>query len=115
MSTPHPCDVRGCDSPAAVVFDAAQVTGVAVEYAVCPFHNTALQEGETFDVSEDMNEMLMGADAPLDVINSLINTNVAGSTVTLILGRDGVEQKRVTFRMSATEAQELATDIKDWG
>jgi hypothetical protein len=114
MSTPRQCQVQGCGDRAEAIFDAGKGIGIPIQWGVCTFHSTALNNGEPYALGDNQQEIILGVGVPLELMTWNISMDISGSTVTLIFGRDGVEEHRLPVRLTAERAQELADDVKDW-
>lgn len=102
------CSVKGCDSPAVQVVDLRPDLDIRLESVMCTFHATAIAEGESWAFADDdKREIVLGSDGPLEVISYHGHSDVAGQTVELILGYDGVEAQRITVRMDARTAKSI--------
>jgi hypothetical protein len=102
--------VRGCRGERTNMF-ASEEGMDRVEYAVCQFHLQALSEGEPWMMAPDPrdHEILVGNDLAPEVLNAGWAQHRRGeAVVNLSLGRDGVEEQNVTFRVSPDKAKLLA-------
>lgn len=108
------CAVNGCSTNAETIFAPDLGADIPLmEWAACRFHLTALQAGEPWseEEGEERPTILMGSDLPPDVINVIVQRDVGPTpTITLVLGRDGVEEQRVSLRW----ARESIVRILDW-
>lgn len=76
-----------------------------METVVCQQHALELKVSP-WRMSEG-HEILVGDAGPEQLVNFEVQTDIGGSTVTMVLGRDGQETQRFTFTMSPQEAIDL--------
>lgn len=97
------CLVKGCDTPSTALWESI--------YFVCRFHLTALAEGASWTVEQSPDHpapILMGTDLPPEVLNAQVSKRQSNlPIVTLITGRDELEEGRIEVRMSRAEARGL--------
>lgn len=104
------CAVQDCtDSPAelfAVV--AGEKSGISLQWPVCTFHSRALSAGEAYSISDDRETILLGAGTPLKALNFIVNEDgLTAPQVTLVLGHDGIESRKVTFEVRPDMLRDL--------
>jgi hypothetical protein len=107
MTTSLVCSVRGCDLEAVAVFDANRNAGIPIEYITCGLHHARLESGDLFAASQDREELLMGDDAPVELLNAIVHDDVSGTTFEFVFGRPNGQTLAVHARMSPEQAQSL--------
>lgn len=103
--------MRGCDNEAAEVFSFSW--GVRREYLVCDQHKIVLDAGERYGTSADKSELVLGHDIEPDLIDVEQRWGIGQVPIfTLVLGHDGFEEQRVTFRIDSDEGRALVHYIQ---
>lgn len=117
MTTIPTCDVRGCTADATTFVEPARYGPLkdvtpdirhTLAWRVCGFHQAAAIAGEPTLGKSNPSELLMGEDLPPRLISYRLTDGAIGDpTLTLILGRDGIETQRVEVQISDQLHSEL--------
>lgn len=97
------CRVAGCENPATEIFNLNEAP--LMETVVCEQHALELRVSPWR--TNEAHEILVGESGPERLVNIKVHTDIGGSTVTMMLGRDGQETQRFTFTMTPQEAIDL--------
>ena len=92
MTDPPACAFKGCsENPTNPIFVTQSPEQAGPWQAlVCDFHRLAVDSGEDFDFESETKELV----SPLRLVNFAVASKGRGKTVTLMFGRDGVEDER---------------------
>lgn len=81
--------------------------GPLVEFLVCQFHHRQLELGDGWSYDPVTRELLIGDDAPLDLVDWTITQTLGHPVLELMAGRDGIAEETYTIRVDPIMIREI--------